>query len=137
MAIPYERPDHVLTAARNYGRQVEAELDAFIKARLEGRAPRFRDKACGVTASGRVDCKLHIDLNLWHYRLTANADPILIYQPLPHIFNMVAIVFHDEIFHGRACRWCHEWQEWIDWDGHEDKLDALNALFGPLADDYC
>lgn len=132
MPVPYYLPRHVVAAVRRYGGRVERDLDAFIEAKLSNRPAPRKDKPCGIGFAGKVECQLHPDLNLWHYRLTAHADPILIYQPLPHIFQIVAVSFHEEIFQGRGLKWCHAWQEAICWDGHTDKLAALNLQFGPL-----
>jgi hypothetical protein len=128
--IPYERPDHVLAAVRRYDKQMEAELDAFIESKLVGQRPRRKDKPCGKTLTGAIECQLHLDLNLWHYRLCGNADPILVYQPLAHVIQLVGVTFHEEMFHGNGLRWCYDWQDWICWDGHEIKRDVLNDTFG-------
>ncbi len=132
MPIGFRLARSTLTLVRREGRLAETELVDFIEARTNGRAPRFKDKECGYSPSGHVDCQLHLDLRLWHYRLTVHSDPLLIYQDFTWHLNVVGVATHQDIFFGDGERWCHEWQEYIDWDGHEEKLDALNRWFGPL-----
>lgn len=129
----FRLPRRTLALVRRAGRLAEGELYDFIEARINYRQPRFKDKECGYSNNGNVECQLHVDLRLWHYRLTAHPDPLLIYQELDGFLNFVGVATHEDIFFGSGERWCHEFQETIIWDGHEDKLDTLNELFGPLS----
>jgi hypothetical protein len=122
-------PKYVLAQARAFGRQVEAELDHFIEAKMNGRPTRRLDKPCGYGADGSVQCQIHIDLRLRHYRLTAHADPLLIYQEYDDLLWIVGITRHEDIFSGRGRLWCYKWGALIFWEGCEDQFDQLRAEF--------
>ncbi len=122
-------PKYVLAQARAFGRQVEAELDHFISAKMSGKLTRRLDKPCGYGADGSVQCQIHIDLCLRHYRLTAHADPLLIYQEYDDLLWVVGITRHEDIFFGRDRLWCYEWAQVIDWEGCDDQWDQLCQEF--------
>jgi hypothetical protein len=126
----YRCPKHLLSRIRSFG--LESELEKFTDAKDAGEPPPRYDKPCGYDKNNQIDCQLHIDLCLRHYRLTESADPLLIYQEIDDFLQIVGICRHSEIFEGRGERWCHEWQNTICWDGHKDKLEALNQRYGAV-----
>lgn len=123
-------PKFVLARVRAFGGLAEQDLMAFIEAKMKGEHPRRLDKACGYDRFGRLICQLHVDLHLAHYRLTAHADPLLIYQQTPELLSLTGVATHEDIFHGNERRWCHLWQAAIVWDGCEHHRAALNGEFG-------
>lgn len=121
-----------LNLIKGEGKLVLAELYEFLDARTTLKPPRYKDKECGYTVGGSLQCQLHVDLNLWHYRLTRSSDPLLIYQWLPDYLNVVGLANHSDIFSGNGDKWCHEWHRFIDWENNEHERDALVQRFGPL-----
>ena len=127
-------PKEVRARVRAFGSLAEQDLTRFIEAKFSGLTPPRLDKPCGWNRHGVVICQMHIDLNLWHYRLTDQADPLLMYQQFPDLLHVFGVTFHDDIFHGNDRQWCRAWQEAIIWEGFEHHRESLNRAFSGLLD---
>ena len=125
-------PKAVLARVRAVGALAEQDLRKFIEAKFNETVPPRLDKPCGRDRFGNILCQMHLDIALWHYRLTDHSDPLLMYQKFDGLLHVFGLTNHNDVFHGNERRWCHEWQHSIIWENNEHHLQSLNDEFGAI-----